>query len=120
MIYSGKAITVQATGDGIAELCFDLQDDSVNKFNSLTLNELKEATAAIAADNSLKGVVVTSGKPVFIVGADIMEFGAHFGGSEADIAEKIFGINTDVSVSYTHLRAHETLGSISYAVFCLK
>ena len=24
------------------------------------------------------------------------------------------------AVSYTHLRAHETLGSISYAVFCLK
>ena len=50
MIYSGKAITVQATDDGIAELCFDLQDDSVNKFNVLTVNELKEATAAIAAD----------------------------------------------------------------------
>ena len=80
MIYSGKAITVQATDDGIAELCFDLQDDSVNKFNALTVNELKEATAAIAADTSLKGVIVTSGKPVFIVGADITEFGALFGG----------------------------------------
>jgi hypothetical protein len=31
MIYSGKAITVQAADDGIAELCFDLQDESVNK-----------------------------------------------------------------------------------------
>ena len=39
MIYSGQAITVQATDDGIAELCFDLQDDSVNKFNTLTVNE---------------------------------------------------------------------------------
>jgi 3-hydroxyacyl-CoA dehydrogenase/enoyl-CoA hydratase/3-hydroxybutyryl-CoA epimerase/enoyl-CoA isomerase len=58
MIYSGKAITVQAIHDGIAELCFDLQDDSVNKFNALTVGELKEATAAIAADSSLKGVIV--------------------------------------------------------------
>ena len=49
MIYSGKAITVQAIDDGIAELCFDLKDDSVNKFNALTVGELKEATAAIAA-----------------------------------------------------------------------
>ena len=96
MIYSGKAISVQATDDGIAELCFDLQDDSVNKFNTLTVNELKEATAAIAADTSLKGVIVTSGKPVFIVGADIMEFAAHFGGSEAETAEKILKINFDV------------------------
>ncbi len=96
MIYSGKAITVQATDDGIAELCFDLQDDSVNKFNALTVNELQEATAAIAADTSLKAVIVTSGKPVFIVGADIMEFAAQFGGSEAEIAEKILRINLGV------------------------
>ena len=96
MIYSGKAISVQSTDDGIAELCFDLQDESVNKFNALMLNELKEATAAIAADESIKGVMVTSGKPVFIVGADIMEFGALFGASEDEIADKILGINVEV------------------------
>ena len=42
MIYQGKAITVTLGDDGIAELQFDLQGDSVNKFNALTLNELKE------------------------------------------------------------------------------
>jgi 3-hydroxyacyl-CoA dehydrogenase/enoyl-CoA hydratase/3-hydroxybutyryl-CoA epimerase/enoyl-CoA isomerase len=103
MIYSGKAITVQATDDGIAELCFDLQDESVNKFNALTLNELKEATAAIAADTSLNGVIVTSGKPVFIVGADIMEFGAQFGGSEEEVADKILSINVDVFNAFEDL-----------------
>jgi 3-hydroxyacyl-CoA dehydrogenase/enoyl-CoA hydratase/3-hydroxybutyryl-CoA epimerase/enoyl-CoA isomerase len=103
MIYSGKAITVQATGDGIAELCFDLQDESVNKFNALTLNELQEATAAIAADSSLKGVIVTSGKPVFIVGADIMEFGSLFGGAEDAITEKILGINMNIFNAFEDL-----------------
>ncbi len=103
MIYSGKAITVKAIDDGIAELCFDLQDDSVNKFNALTLNELKEAVAAIASDTSLKGVVVTSGKPVFIVGADIMEFGALFGANEDEIAEKILSINTEVFNAFEDL-----------------
>jgi len=103
MIYSGKAITVQAIDDGIAELCFDLQDDSVNKFNALTVNELREATAAIAADSSLNGVIVTSGKPVFIVGADIMEFGALFGASEDEIAEKILKINLDVFNAFEDL-----------------
>ena len=103
MIYSGKAISVQATDDGIAELCFDLQDDSVNKFNALTLNELKEATAAIAADGSVKGVIVTSGKPVFIVGADIMEFGALFGAGEDEIADKILGINMEVFNAFEDL-----------------
>ena len=103
MIYSGKAITVEATDGGIAELCFDLQDDSVNKFNALTINELKEATAAIAADNALKGVIVTSGKPVFIVGADITEFGALFGRSEDEIADEILRINVDVFNAFEDL-----------------
>ena len=103
MIYSGKAITVQATGDGIAELCFDLKDDSVNKFNALTVSELKAATAAIAADASLKGVIVTSGKPVFIVGADIMEFGALFGASEDEIADRILKINLEVFNAFEDL-----------------
>jgi len=103
MIYSGKAITVQATDHGIAELCFDLKDDSVNKFNALTLNELKEAIAAIAADTSLKGVIVTSGKPVFIVGADITEFATQFGGSEDETAEKILRINLDIFNAFEDL-----------------
>ena len=103
MIYSGKAITVQATSDGIAELCFDLQDESVNKFNALTVNELKDATAAIAADKSLKGVIVTSGKPVFIVGADITEFGALFGAGEGAITDRILSINLDVFNAFEDL-----------------
>jgi 3-hydroxyacyl-CoA dehydrogenase/enoyl-CoA hydratase/3-hydroxybutyryl-CoA epimerase/enoyl-CoA isomerase len=103
MMYSGKAITVQANEDGIAELCFDLQDESVNKFNALTINELKEATAAIAADSSLKGVIVTSGKPVFIVGADIMEFGALFGASEDEITDRILKINLEVFNAFEDL-----------------
>ena len=103
MIYSGKAITVRSTDGGIAELCFDLQDDSVNKFNALTVGELKDATAAIAADTSLKGVIVTSGKPVFIVGADITEFGALFGAGEDEIADRILAINLDVFNAFEDL-----------------
>ena len=103
MIYSGKAITVQASDDGIAELCFDLQDESVNKFNALTLNELRDATAAIAADKTLKGVIVTSGKPVFIVGADIMEFGALFGAPEDEIADKILATNVEIFNAFEDL-----------------
>ena len=96
MIYTGKAITVETTDDGIAELCFDLKGDSVNKFNALTVDELRQATAAIAADKSIKGVMVTSGKPVFIVGADITEFGTLFGGSEEELVERILGVNIEV------------------------
>lgn len=74
MIYQGKAITVQALEDGIVELRFDLKDESVNKFNRLTLDEFRQAVDAIKADASVRGVLLSSGKSVFIVGADITEF----------------------------------------------
>ena len=50
MIYEGKAITVTALESGIVELKFDLKGESVNKFNRLTLNELRAAVDAIKAD----------------------------------------------------------------------
>ena len=48
MIYEGKAITVSMIEDGIAELKFDLQGESVNKFDRVTLDDLKASVAAIA------------------------------------------------------------------------
>lgn len=93
MIYSGKAITVRALDHGIAELCFDLTDDSVNKFNQLTLAELKQATAAILANGAVKGLLVSSAKDVFIVGADITEFGANFTRTEEEIAAAVYETN---------------------------
>lgn len=86
MIYSGKAITVNTIEGGIAELKFDLQGESVNKFNRVTLEDLQKAIAAIQGQKDVKGVLVTSGKDVFIVGADITEFGDAFKQSEDEIA----------------------------------
>ncbi len=74
MIYEGKAVTVKPLEDGIVELNFDLQGESVNKFNRATIDDLKAAVEAVGADSSVKGLIVTSGKDVFIVGADITEF----------------------------------------------
>ncbi len=93
MIYSGSAISVALLNDGIAELKFDLANESVNKFDRATLTELAAATDAIKADKNVKGVIVTSGKGVFIVGADITEFGELFGGGEAQIAEWVVNAN---------------------------
>lgn len=87
MIYQGKALSASFLEDGIAELCFDAQSDSVNKFNRLTLQELDEATRALAEEPSLKGVLVTSAKDVFIVGADITEFTGLFKLSDTELRE---------------------------------
>lgn len=89
MIHNGSAITVQMLADGIAELRFDLQGESVNKFNQVTLQDLKAAVDAIQASSEIKGLIVTSGKPVFIVGADITEFGSYFSKGQETIADNI-------------------------------
>lgn len=78
MIYAGVAITVNTLEDGIVEFKFDLEGESVNKFNRLTLTEFRAAVDAVRADTNIKAVVVTSGKDTFIVGADITEFVENF------------------------------------------
>ena len=104
MIYEGKAITVKALESGIVELKFDLKGESVNKFNRLTLNELRQAVDTIKADASVKGVIVSSGKDVFIVGADITEFVENFKLPDAELiagnleANKIFSDFEDLNV----------------------
>ncbi|MEH6344440.1 MAG: fatty acid oxidation complex subunit alpha FadB [Bermanella sp.] len=89
MIYEGKAITVKLLEDGIAELNFDLQGESVNKFNRVTLEDLNAAVQSLKANNEVKGLLVTSAKDCFIVGADITEFGAMFEADEETIAAGI-------------------------------
>src|SRR3546814_13945295 len=42
------------------------------------MTQLAEAVATRAADAELRGVLITSAKDVFIVGADITEFGESF------------------------------------------
>ena len=104
MIYEGKAITVKTLESGIVELNFDLKGESVNKFNRLTLNDLRHAVDAIKADASVKGVIVTSGKDVFIVGADITEFVDNFKMPDEELvagnleANKIFSDFEDLGV----------------------
>ncbi len=93
MTYSGPAFSVGALGDGIVELKFDLAGESVNKLNQAALRDFSAATQAIAKDPSVKGVVVTSGKGVFIVGADITEFGGLFAAGEEAIAKNVIEVN---------------------------
>jgi 3-hydroxyacyl-CoA dehydrogenase/enoyl-CoA hydratase/3-hydroxybutyryl-CoA epimerase/enoyl-CoA isomerase len=92
MIYQGDGITVKQRDDGLAELTFDLKGESVNKFNQATLQELKEATTVLA-DSKVKGLLVTSAKEGFIVGADITEFLGWFDQDEDQVITDILAAN---------------------------
>jgi 3-hydroxyacyl-CoA dehydrogenase/enoyl-CoA hydratase/3-hydroxybutyryl-CoA epimerase/enoyl-CoA isomerase len=73
MIYQGDSIRVEFVEQGIADLQFAAAG-SVNKFDQKTLQEFSAALTALKNTADLRGVIVTSSKPTFIVGADITEF----------------------------------------------
>ncbi|MDO6564907.1 fatty acid oxidation complex subunit alpha FadB [Amphritea sp. 1_MG-2023] len=78
MQFEGKAIRVQEIDSGFYELTFDLINEPVNKFNRLTLRELKDAVTQLSAVEGINGVLFSSAKECFIVGADITEFSSLF------------------------------------------
>ena len=84
MIFQGSALSVELLPSGVAKLQFDLTGASVNKFNRHTLEELRHAVELLAKSDA-KGLVFTSAKSGFIVGADITEFTGIFAGSEESI-----------------------------------
>jgi 3-hydroxyacyl-CoA dehydrogenase/enoyl-CoA hydratase/3-hydroxybutyryl-CoA epimerase/enoyl-CoA isomerase len=91
-MYKGNTLTVSAIEPGLYELCFDNQSDSVNKFDAATITELAEA-GALLKDSGAKGLLVTSGKPVFVVGADITEFKGNFALDDAAFTANLDGAN---------------------------
>ena len=89
MIFEGQAIKVAADDAGVATVTLDLVGESVNKFNSVTLNELAEAVNALKHIDDLQGVIFASAKDVFVVGADITEFTSWFKLEEEDLTDKL-------------------------------
>jgi len=84
MLYQGKSLSAQLLDDGIVEFCYNAQG-SVNKFDQATFVEFQAAINAINACKNAKGVLVTSAKSSFIVGADITEFLETFKQPEAEL-----------------------------------
>ncbi|MDE1188580.1 MAG: fatty acid oxidation complex subunit alpha FadB [Pantoea sp.] len=73
MLYQGDTLSVRWLDDGIAELVFDAPG-SVNKLDTKTVASLGEALGVLEQQPALRGLLLSSAKPAFIVGADITEF----------------------------------------------
>jgi 3-hydroxyacyl-CoA dehydrogenase/enoyl-CoA hydratase/3-hydroxybutyryl-CoA epimerase/enoyl-CoA isomerase len=97
MIYAGNAIQVQMHDHQLAKLTFDLKDQSVNKLNAATLVELQQAIVAIGSAISIKGLMLTSAKTSFIVGADITEFLQYFSTEEQVLIDANMQVNETFS-----------------------
>ncbi|WP_233884628.1 fatty acid oxidation complex subunit alpha FadB [Paraburkholderia flagellata] len=92
-MFQGENIKVLPLTGGFVELRFDRRDESINKLDRRTMAEFREATACIAAEPLVRGVLVTSAKDVFIVGADIKEFGELFAMPERELASYTLASN---------------------------
>lgn len=77
-MFSGQCIQLSRLDGDLAHLVFDRQGDAINKLDRTTLQELERVVALLAVDSSIRGVLVSSAKDKFIVGADIKEFGELF------------------------------------------
>lgn len=87
MIYQGQNVCCFLDEQQFAHIDFDLAGESVNKFNQQTLAELSEAVTQLKRQTDCQGLMLTSRKAVFFVGADIMEFLPKFQWPEAQLAQ---------------------------------
>ena len=66
-----RHLTIQRADDGFATIILDNADESVNLVSDEFVTEMTAATAEIAADDRIKGVILKSGKAGFMAGADL-------------------------------------------------
>ena len=86
MIYQSDTLQVKEVRNGIAELCFSATN-SVNKLDLSTLESLDKALDSIVQWDGLRGLVLTTDKNAFIVGADITEFLGLFAKPKQELTE---------------------------------
>lgn len=125
-MFQGQSLRLTPLDEaGLFELCFDRQGESINKFDERTVDELRQVTRLLAAEPALKGVLATSAKDVFIVGADITEFGQKFTHSEQEITADVLRSN-EVFLAFEDLPAPTVVavngfalgGGLEFALAC--
>jgi len=67
-----SCISYDVDADGIATLTIDQPGKSMNVISPEFTEELSDAIERAAADASVKGIVITSGKSSFVAGADLI------------------------------------------------
>ena len=92
-MFEGKTLSLTRLENDYAEIKFDSYSGSVNKFDKETLGDLRQAVDSLKQQQGIKGLLVTSGKSVFVVGADITEFKNMFSASKEQFVEAAQVVN---------------------------
>lgn len=92
MKFSGKIIQLSETDlAGIYKLEFDAGNASVNTLGAEALGELAEVVQMLEAESSVSGLLLSSRKKTFIVGADVTEFLQYFSQGDAAVRQVVAG-----------------------------
>lgn len=92
-MYQGQALRLIKLDSGLVDLELDLNGSSVNKLNQQTLTELSEAVAVLKDSPEVKGLLISSAKSAFVVGADITEFVESFSMSDEQLTSWVSKTN---------------------------
>ena len=98
-MYAGKSVTLTLAENGVAELVLNASEASVNVMNTHLQDELGQALAVLTAAEGVKGLLLSSAKSAFVLGADITEFTA------------LFDLDTDAIIEWAG-RVHTLLDTI--------
>lgn len=93
MVFQGSTISLSIDEGHIAHMLFDAKGQPVNKFDIETIEELRSCVGLLAGNSDVKGLLVSSGKETFVVGADIKQFHTLFEHEEAEIEAKVVDFN---------------------------
>lgn len=94
MEYRGDTMRLKVLEKGMVELIFDRASHSANKLDEETFSELEEVLNVLYSQEGVRGLLLSSAKQNFIVGADLAELAQTFQQSEEGIIEDITKIHT--------------------------
>ena len=107
MTHDMKSFQLEIDADGIALLTWDMPERSMNVWDEQSLCEFEQFIARFETDETLKGLVITSGKETFCGGADIAMLSAM-----RDQAEEINTAKGDIAAKQFLFEQSARLGGV--------
>ena len=92
-MYTGEKLSLKKIENDFLELNFNSAVGSVNKLDKQTLDELDQALSIAQQQEAVAGLLLTSSKNAFIVGADITQFKQMFDASQDQFLASASHIN---------------------------
>ena len=93
IIFHGSFLKLRTINKNILELAFDSEKQPINIFNEVTIDELSIVLSIVENQSNINGLIFTSTKRDFVVGADIHELRQIFEKSDSYLKAFFYKVN---------------------------